>query len=123
MGNPMKGEVTFDADGKQYTLRFSTNAMITIESEGGRTFPALVEELRNPETLSIKTVRLLFWGGLQDHHPALSITDAGTVMDHVGGLLKSVELIASAANQMVDPESKDTRPRKPARQQQIGPAH
>lgn len=95
MANPHRGEVSFDADGTLYTLHFSTNAFCELEAEMGVGLMQIAALLDKPEKLSMQNLRLLFWAGLRDRHPDISLTDAGRIMDAFG-MLDAIQLAAKA---------------------------
>lgn len=115
MANPIRGEVEFEAQGKVYTLRFSYNAMVEIEEKAGKPFPAISAELTDPEKVSLKTLRLMFWGALRDRHPDVTVEQSGELIDAAGGMIAAVELVSKALERTV--ERDDARPRKPVRRQ------
>lgn len=97
MANAQRGGVTLEAGGKAYTLSFSINAMCELEDAFGKPVMEVIEDFQNADTdgskLSIKTVRVLIWAALIDHHPEMTQQDAGrltigtdmnTVMEKVG---------------------------------------
>ena len=96
MANPERSEVSVTIDGTDYLLKFSTNAIIALETEvGERAIPFLKRigtDIRDPSTIDEKDtqlvsdmgigdLRVITWAGLQDHHPRLSVADVGDLMD------------------------------------------
>lgn len=88
--NPQRGEVPFTADGVDWTLRYSTNALCAIEAMVGKPVPALVEELQ--ATPSLTTMRAMFAGGVK---PAITQEQAGELIDTLG-FDKAGELVGAA---------------------------
>ncbi|WP_421930131.1 hypothetical protein [Nitratireductor rhodophyticola] len=97
MANVHRGGVTLKAGEKSYTLSFSINAMCELEDSFGKPVMEVIEDFQmmgaNGAAPSIKTVRTLIWAALIDHHPEMSVEDAGritldvdvnTVMEKVG---------------------------------------
>ncbi len=79
------GEVTFEADGRAWRLRFGVNALCRLEANVED--PAEIERLvgdRDGEAPQLSTVRAAVWAGLFDHHPEITFDDAGALIDHVG---------------------------------------
>lgn len=114
MANPHKGEVSFNSEGTDYTLAFTMNSLAEIEDASGKTFPKLSEELSDPERISIKSLRVMFWGGLLEKHPGLSLKDAGTIMQSVaGGMLGALTLVNDAFVKSFPPAEEKARPPKP----------
>ena len=106
MANPERGEVAVTIGGAEYTLRFSTNAIVALETETGERAIPFVKRLgtdiraphERPETkdktkdgradeprlvsdIGIGDLRVLTWAGLRDHHAQLSVADVGDLMD------------------------------------------
>lgn len=101
MANPHKGEVAFDADGKTYTLRFSSNAICELEERLDKSFTKIGAELQaavetDPASIRFGTLRAIFWAGLQDHHPDIDLAAAGDVMIAAGGAVQAMALIGGA---------------------------
>lgn len=79
MANPHKGEVAFEADGKAYTLRLSTNAICELEAALDRGLDAIVASMGR-----LSTVRGLLWAALRDNHPDVTMAGAGLIIDKAG---------------------------------------
>ena len=88
MANREKGEVSITIDGTPYTLYLDLNAMALLEdyfSTDKRpvTFDEVVERLNAG---SIRHIRAFFWAALQFHHPAITVMQAGDLIQRGGGL-------------------------------------
>ncbi|HRY04517.1 MAG TPA: hypothetical protein P5256_15410 [Beijerinckiaceae bacterium] len=94
MTNTQTGAVTVQAQGKQYTLKFSINALCALEAELGAGDAMDLQQIIG-ERPSITVLRTLMWAGLQEHHPGTSKDDAGRIMDLVG-LVPSTEAVTTA---------------------------
>jgi hypothetical protein len=81
--NPHKGEVALTAGDKAYTLRLSINAMVDVETLLDKGINEIITSL-DPETVRISTLRALLWGALREHHPQVSIFDAGDLISEIG---------------------------------------
>ncbi|MBN7777780.1 hypothetical protein JYP49_14360 [Nitratireductor aquimarinus] len=101
MANVHRGGVTLKAGENAYTLSFSINAMCELEDAFGKPVMEVIEDFQNVGTKgaapSIKTVRTLIWAALIDHHPEMTVEDAGrislsvdvnTLMEKVGTALQ-----------------------------------
>lgn len=108
--NPHKGEVQFSAGGKNYTLRFSIDAICALEGETGRGIVALISELQDPDKMSLRLARQVLWAGLQEHHPELTVKEAGELIPKAGGMLKVMETFGAAFSAAF-PQEKDDSPR------------
>jgi hypothetical protein len=117
MGNPEKGEVSFQAGGETYTIVFSNNAWCVLEAHLDRGILDIYSEIESwapktdakgkpiPETKEqeqarVKRIKLgfcraLFWAGLIDRHPDLTVKQAGEIMTSAGGLLPVMNLITT----------------------------
>jgi hypothetical protein len=94
MANKQRGEVGFELDGVNYTLRFSTNAMCELEDATGVPVLQLANSLQDERSVSIKTLRAMFAAGLSDTSD-ISIKEAGDIIDGLG-IPRAGELIGQA---------------------------
>ena len=90
-----QGDVSFEAGGETYTLRFSANAICEIEAEGPESFMELTAAF--DQNVKMIYVRRMIWGGLQDHHQGLTIRAAGVIIDELG-LSEAIRLVFEAVN-------------------------
>jgi len=117
MANPHKGELTFEADGKTYTLQYSHDALVELEEQLDRGIFSIIREIErcssNLELVRLGMVRAIFWAGLHEHHPDLDIKAAGELMTKAGGLLKVLSLASEGLVRAFGaPETKGSRPPK-----------
>ena len=82
MGNRERGEVTIEAAGETHTMRFGINALCEVESHFGKPIMDVMRDLEGEPDLT--SLRALFWIGLGGDGSALSIFDAGDVIDAMG---------------------------------------
>jgi hypothetical protein len=74
------GTVTFEAQGKSRTLRFTTNALCLLEDKTEKTTLDIATELQfNPR---MTTIRAMFWAGCGDH--GLTLAQIGEMIDDMG---------------------------------------
>ena len=83
MANPLRGEASFEVEGKTYRLRFSWNAAAEFEEPAGRSFYDAADALAAGR-LSVRTLRAMLWAGLQEHQPGLTLKEAGVLIEKVG---------------------------------------
>lgn len=88
MANPARGEVSFRALDRDWTLVLDINALCAAEDELG----VKVHELTQP---GLKAIRALLWAGLQRHHGGVAITDAGDMIQALG-MAKAAEIVGEA---------------------------
>lgn len=109
MANREKGEVSFEASGKTWTLKMGTNAWCLVESELGVDMSKI-----DLNDLSMTRTRVFFWATLRHHHKDVSVEQAGELMDDIG-TARSVQLMTEAlALQAPEAKAGDARPPKAA---------
>lgn len=65
------------ADGKEYELRFTLNAMAELEERYGEVDKAFAAMDQG----SFKAIRFVLWAGLHDQHPELTENHVGALID------------------------------------------
>jgi hypothetical protein len=114
--NPKLGDVGFKVGGKNYTLNMGVNAMCAIEyeterrarerdpnAEGESAMEVLDRVMNRPR---LADIRLLFWGGLQRHHPKIDLDQAGDMVQALNSgdrkafhvILESIQLSSPKAD-------------------------
>lgn len=81
MANRERGEVGFDAKGKSWIIRYTTNAMCEIEDALGASIIQIANNLGSENGVHIKTLRTLFRIGVVGCE---NDDQAGELMDAVG---------------------------------------
>ena len=113
MANAHKGEVAFEAEGQRYVLRFSIDAICQLEAETSKGIVALISELQDRDKMSITLARQMLWAGLREHHPDITVKDAGELIPAAGGMSALLTLFSKAfASSFPSLENKSTRPRQ-----------
>lgn len=115
MANPNKGEVGFKADGKDYRLRFSADAICNLEDELNLTVNQIGKLMQDPETLRMSMVRTAFCVGLRDAHPEIDADGARAVFKTLK-LMTAITLVSksfSLAFTDDESEGKAENPPKP----------
>lgn len=113
--NPQRGQLGFEVGGERWTFAFSTNALCVVEEEFDLTDITQLEKVLT-NSPSLRTIRKLFRIGLTDQHPDMTDVEAGRIMQDVGGLEPSLELIMRAVEQAFPEAAKEggANPRPPA---------
>lgn len=111
MANAERGEVSFEASGKTWTMKIGTNAMCEIEAASGKGIPEIGALLGNEKTASITLMRAVFWGALQDHHDGTSIKECSALMDQLGA--DRVGQLIGEAFTAANPKKKEGAARPP----------
>lgn len=116
MDNPETGDVSFQAQGQTFTLRYTTAAFVALESYLDRGIVDIYEELAkwspkfDPATLKplpeqpeetlarvrkmrVGFMRALFWAGFHDLHKDVTVDDAGEIMTEIGGMMAVYRLV------------------------------
>lgn len=79
MANRIKGEVALSHDGTTYRMRLDFNALAEFEEQVGGDANALAL-LQNPAALTALRTRALFWAGLKQCHPDMTLELAGRIL-------------------------------------------
>lgn len=114
--NAQRGQLGFEVDDQKWVFAFTTNALCAVEEEFDLKDITELEKVLS-DSPSLRTIRKLFRIGLTDCHPEMTDMEAGQIMEAVGGLEPSLELIMRAVEQAF-PEAAKTGsqgPRSPAR--------
>lgn len=113
MANPHKGEVAFEANGERYVLQFSIDAICALEAETGKGIIGLVAEFQDPDKMSVTLARQILWAGLREHHPELSVKEAGELIPAAGGIAELIKLFGEAFSaSFPQPKANGSRPQK-----------
>ena len=80
MGNPERGEVRVTVAGVDYLLRYTTNAICTLEASTHERAIPFMKRFANQD-VGMADVRVIVWAGLLDHQPDTTLEDAGAVID------------------------------------------
>jgi hypothetical protein len=115
--NPIKGEVELPAGDDVYTLRFSIDAICSLEAMTGKPFSVTATEMADPKKASMTLVRMLLAAALQERHPELSLKDVGELIIPAGGMAKvTAKVFEAFAKAFPEAEASDTaRPPRGAR--------
>ncbi len=113
--NPHRGQLGFEVGDERWVFAFSTNALCAVEEEFELKDITELEGVLSGSP-SLRTIRKLFRIGLTDCQPDMSDHQAGELMEAVGGLEPSLELIMRAVEVAFPDASKagEKGPRKPA---------
>ncbi|WP_311270491.1 hypothetical protein [Sphingobium sp. WCS2017Hpa-17] len=120
--NKHRGQLGFEVDGNRWVFAFTTNALCAVEEEFDLKDISELETVLS-QSPSLRTIRKLFRIGLTDCHPDMTDHEAGQIMEAVGGLEPSLELIMRAVEQAFPEAATDgaARPRKaPAKPKPAG---
>jgi hypothetical protein len=83
MANALRGEVDLPVGDKTYTLRLSINAIVEVETLLDKGINEILATL-DPASARIGTLRAILWASLQEHHPEVTLLDAGEMIGTVG---------------------------------------
>lgn len=114
MANRERGEVSFEASGKSWTMKIDTNAMCEIEAMTGKGIAEIGQLLGNEKTATMTLMRAVFCGALQQHHGGITLREAGGLIDEIGA--EQAGLLIGQAFEAAFPAAKagEARPRKAA---------
>lgn len=145
MDNPETGDVSFEARGRTFTLRYTTAAFVALEAFLDRGIIDIFDELRtwlpkyDPTTMRpvaeteqdvlarVKTLRLgfmraVFWAGFHDMHRNVSVDEAGEIMEEIGGMMAAYQLVAQGISSAKSSGGSQPRPPKGRARRRTGSA-
>lgn len=93
--NAQRGHLGFEVAGKHHTFAFSTNALCAVEDHFNLTSIDELDKVIGTKP-SLRQIRTLFRIGLTDTDPNMTDDEAGKIMDAVGGLEPSAQLVMQA---------------------------
>lgn len=110
MGNPNRGEATFEALDKEWTLRFNTNALAEFEEVAGVSVASL------GSGMGMKQLRALVWAGLGFHHRRArgGLDAAGNMIDEIGAAQMGEIVMRAISNAFPASEGDSENPPKAA---------
>lgn len=85
MANPHKGDVELKAGDATYVLRYSIDAICSLEDRLDKGFPVIAVEMSSQATMRLSVVREVLLAGLQEHHPEITLKQAGELLVTAGG--------------------------------------
>lgn len=80
MANGFTGQISLEYEGRTYGLTLDFNAMADFEAKTGKDSLAVIQRYEETGQISMVDMRALFWAGLSQDHPELTLKDAGRIM-------------------------------------------
>lgn len=125
MANRERGEVSLTVAGQVYTMVLDIAAICELEDlfstkEREATFQDILQRVNRN---SVRHIRGMVWAALRRHHRALTLEQAGQLIEDAGGLVAFGEKLAEIAKSTrPDPEdlSEGNRPQKAQRRKVNG---
>lgn len=96
MANPHKGEVELKAGDATYVLRYSIDAICSLEERMDKGFTAIAAEMSDPDRMRVTTVREVLLAGLQENHPEVTLKQAGELILAAGGAIVVLGRVSEA---------------------------
>lgn len=84
--NKQTGHVTLQADGKDYTLRFGTNAIVALEEEFDMSMSDLGKKLGDNAWMTVRKIRTIMWCGMRSDNDDIDLETVGDIIDENGGI-------------------------------------
>lgn len=81
-GNPVKGEVSFEAEGQTFVLVFDFNAICAVEDVFDLPIAQIGEKMA--DGMRAGDLRKLITAGLQANHPGITDLSAGHIIGQIG---------------------------------------
>lgn len=115
MANPHRGEVGVTISGKPFTLVFTTNALCELEDAINRSafaaFGEILQATQNATVLRFSTLRAMLWAALRQHHAAVSLKEAGDLMEAAGIREVMGAMVKAMSAAMPQAEEQDDAPK------------
>jgi hypothetical protein len=138
MDNPETGDVSFQAQGRTFTLRYTVGAFVALENFLDRGIIDIYDELAtwsppfDPETrkpvaetpeqvrrrvknMRVGFMRAVFWAGLHDQHREVTLDQAGDLMTEIGGMMAAYRLVVQGISLSKSPAGSEDSARPPKR--------
>lgn len=116
MANTSRGIIDLDAGGKVWRLQFTVNAFCALEAATGRNSGDVLTEFAQgvlSQNVSVLDARQLMRAALMEHHPDVTVTEAGRIMQDAGGLPAAVAVLNEALIAAAAPRDASDPPGKP----------
>ena len=106
MSATTKGTVTLEVGGKAYTLCLTLNALCELEDllSTPKEQVTFQQVTAMAEKGSLRHIRAVIWAALRDHHPEMSLRDAGQLIQDIGMGAMTAHLTDLAASMAPDEE-------------------
>src|SRR5262245_53255773 len=82
MANPLKGEVSFEANGRRYIFVLGTYGLAALQRRSGMSTAAFFN--RQKTEFGMDDILAIVWCGLQRHHKSITEEEASDVIDQLG---------------------------------------
>lgn len=96
--NQHKGDVELKVGDVSYVIRYSIDAICSLEQEMDKGFPAIAADMGDPAKMRISAIRQVFHAGLREHHPDMTLQQAGELIVDAGGAVVVLGAIGQAFN-------------------------
>lgn len=113
MANPLKGEIELVAGEVIYTLKFSIDAICSLEERLGKGFPVIAIEMQDPRRMTLGMVRQLLHASLGEMHPEVTLKEAGELIVEAGGMVEVLGKISAAINAAFPARAEASGTRRP----------
>lgn len=118
MENPHKGMVELKIGEKSYLLRYSIDAICTLEGRLDRGVGSIMLEMADPLRVRVSIAREMLYVGLLEYQPEITLKQAGEMIVAGGGVIKVLNKITEAIKASfpeAEAESKERPPVGPRR--------
>lgn len=121
MANRHKGDVSVKVGEREFIFRFSIDALCQLEEQTGKTIIE-IGQILNSGRIGVTLTRSLVWAALREHHPEITLKEAGEMLPDMGGAVGAMGPITQAFGAAFPERSgKQENPPKPD-QDGTGPA-
>jgi len=112
MANTYRGEGRIAVLGKEYTLKYDTNALAEFEELMHSNMTVIGKRMESGD-MGIRDLRALFWSGLRRYHPEVNLKKAGDLMDEAGRNVIAEAVLTVFQSAMPEVKNADGKPENP----------
>jgi hypothetical protein len=115
MVDGMKGGAKLPlSDGRVLTLEYDFDGLIALEEASGMKMPEFYKEMRRlereKENPSLRLQRAIFYGGLQAHHPEITLQEVGKLLLTEGAALEAAHKALNGAHGPKEEAGEESEP-------------
>lgn len=114
MANIHKGETELKSGDETYVLRYSIDAICSLENKLDKGLPVIALEMGDPAKMRLSMIREILLAGLRENHPDITLKEAGELIVSAGGAVVVLGKIGEAFSASFPEASGTKSPRKRA---------
>lgn len=97
MANKEKGEVEFEVDGYQYTVRYDFNSFCELEDLFDQPVHEILERFQSKgKGFGFRELRKFMYAGIKESSPDITLRGAGELVGSLGGFSEAEKYVVNA---------------------------